>query len=328
MFAYAVRRLIAGVGVLFAASTLVFFAVAVSGDPLDPLRVTNPPAPPETIALRVHELHLDKPIWQRYWIWLTDLVAHGSFGNSVNDTVNIGPDLLDRALVTLRLILVAMLVAVVLAVVAGVISAVRQYSKTDYALTFTGFLFLAMPSFWLAILLKDAGIWVNRQTGGTIFYTLGDRSPFLANPSTWNTIKDIAGHMILPTLALALISYASWSRYQRASMLEVLGSDYVRLARAKGLRWGAVLRRHALRTALIPLVTVTALDIAGIIGGAVITETVFNWNGMGRFLLVAIAQRDVNVVMAWLVAAGIVVVVFNIAADLLYGVLDPRIRYG
>jgi peptide/nickel transport system permease protein len=327
VFAYAVRRLVAGLLVLFAASTLVFFAVAVSGDPLEPLRLTNPPAPPETIALREHQLHLDKPIVERYWIWLTDLVAHGNFGRSVNDTVHIGPDLLDRAAVTLRLVLAAMLLAVVLAVVAGVIGAVRQYSKTDYTLTFAGFLFLAMPSFWLAILLKDAGIWFNRTTGSTVFYTLGDRSPFLEDPSAWNKFTDIAGHMILPTLALALISYASWSRYQRASMLEVLGSDYVRLARAKGLRWGVVLRRHALRTALIPLVTVTALDVAGIIGGAVITETVFNWNGMGRFLLVAITQRDVNVVMAWLVFAGLVVVAFNLLADLLYGVLDPRIRY-
>jgi peptide/nickel transport system permease protein len=325
--AYAVRRLVAGLLVLFAASTLVFFAVAVSGDPLEPLRLTNPPAPPETIALREHQLHLDKPMVERYWVWLTDLVGHGDFGRSVNDTIHIGPDLLDRAAVTLRLVFAAMLLAVVLAVVAGVVGAVRQYSKTDYTLTFAGFLFLAMPSFWLAILLKDAGIWFNRTTGSTVFYTLGDRSPFLADPSAWHRFTDIAGHMILPTLALALISYASWSRYQRASMLEVLGSDYVRLARAKGLRWGVVLRRHALRTALIPLVTVTALDVAAIIGGAVITETVFNWNGMGRFLLVAIAQRDINVVMAWLVLAGLVVVAFNLLADLLYGVLDPRIRY-
>jgi peptide/nickel transport system permease protein len=327
VFAYAVRRLVAGLLVLFAASTLVFFAVAVSGDPLEPLRLTNPPAPPETIALREHQLHLDKPIVERYGIWLKDLVAHGNFGRSVNDTVQIGPDLVDRAAVTLRLVFAAMLLAVVLAVVAGVVGAVRQYSKTDYTLTFTGFLFLAMPAFWLAILLKDAGIWFNRKTGTTVFYTLGDRSPFLEDPSAWHRFTDIAGHMILPTLALALISYASWSRYQRASMLEVLDSDYVRLARAKGLRWGVVLRRHALRTALIPLVTVTALDVAAIIGGAVITETVFNWNGMGRFLLVAISQRDVNVVMAWLVFAGLVVVAFNLVADLLYGVLDPRIRY-
>ena len=327
MFAYTVRRLVAGLLVLFAASTMVFFAVAVSGDPLEPLRLTNPPAPPETIALMEQRLHLDQPIWHRYWIWLTDLVMHASFGNSVNDTIDIGPDLIDRAWVTMRLVLIAMLLAVVLAVVAGVVSAVRQYSKTDYTLTFTGFLFLAMPSFWLAILLKDVGIWFNQQTGTTTFYTLGDSSPYLEDPTPWHVVTDIAGHLILPTISLALISYASWSRYQRASMLEVLGSDYVRLARAKGLRWGAVLRRHALRTALIPLVTVTALDIAGIIGGAVITETVFNWNGMGRFLLVAIAQHDINVVMAWLVFAGFVAVLFNIIADLLYGLLDPRIRY-
>ncbi len=133
--------------------------------------------------------------------------------------------------------------------------------------------------------------------------------------------------MVLPTIALALISYAAWSRYQRASMLEVLNSDYVRLARAKGLRWRKVLTRHALRTALIPLTTVTALDIAAILGGAVITETVFNWNGMGRMLLVGVGRSDTDAVASWLLLAGFVVIVFNIIADVLYAVLDPRIRY-
>jgi peptide/nickel transport system permease protein len=133
--------------------------------------------------------------------------------------------------------------------------------------------------------------------------------------------------MVLPTLSLMLISYASWSRYQRGSMLEVLNSDYVRLARAKGLRNRQVMVRHALRTALIPLTTVTALDIGGIIGGAVITETVYEWRGLGRMLVESVRGRDVYSVLAWLLFAGFVVIVFNIIADLLYAVLDPRIRY-
>ena len=140
-------------------------------------------------------------------------------------------------------------------------------------------------------------------------------------------VADIAGHMILPTISLALISYAAWSRYQRSAMLEVMNSDYVRLARAKGLSRRRVMVKHALRNALIPLTTVTALDLASIISGAVLTEAVFQWRGMGDLLLNAIHSDDVYVVMAWLLVTATVVIVFNLLADLLYAVLDPRIRY-
>jgi peptide/nickel transport system permease protein len=137
----------------------------------------------------------------------------------------------------------------------------------------------------------------------------------------------VLGHMVLPTIALALISYASWSRFQRASMLEVLNSDYLRLARYKGLPRRTVMVRHGLRTALIPLTTVTALDLASIIGGAVVTETVFQWHGMGDFLIRSIREQDVYATASWLLITAVVVIVFNLIADLLYAVLDPRIRY-
>jgi peptide/nickel transport system permease protein len=211
-------------------------------------------------------------------------------------------------------------------VVIGVISAVKQYSKTDYVATFLGFLFLAMPAFWLAILLKQAGIDFNNAVDEQLIYTIGDSS--VPAPEGFGArLADIAGHMILPTISLALISYAAWSRYQRASMLEVMNSDYVRLARAKGLSRRRVMVKHALRNALIPLTTVTALDLASIISGAVVTETVFQWRGMGDLLLGAIRGDDVYVVMAWLLVTATVVIVFNLLADLLYAVLDPRIRY-
>jgi peptide/nickel transport system permease protein len=143
----------------------------------------------------------------------------------------------------------------------------------------------------------------------------------------WHEFTDRVGHLLLPTITLALVSFASWTRYTRASMLEVLGSDYVRLARAKGLRRARVLTRHALRTALIPLATVTALDIAIILGGAVVTETIFQWHGMGEMLVQAATTLDVYRTMAWLLLSAVVVIGFNLVADLLYAVLDPRIRY-
>ena len=329
MIAFVIRRLLISIPVLLLSSFLVFTMVANSGDPLEALRVTNPPTPPETIALEAHRLHLDLPWYERYWVWLTGVVQ-GDLGPSVNVRENINYEIWSRFGITIRLVLIAMGLALVLAIVAGVTSAVRQYSKVDYSVTFFGFLFLAMPSFWLAILLKEAGIFANQVDGdpsSRIFFTYGDRSAFLDDPSAWNRFTDVAGHMILPTIALALITFASWSRFQRSSMLEVLGSDYIRLARAKGLRWRKVLTKHALRTALIPLTTVSALDFAGILGGAVITETIFGWHGMGQYLIDSIRTRDAYALMAWLLVAGAAVVIVNLIADLLYGVLDPRIRH-
>ena len=138
---------------------------------------------------------------------------------------------------------------------------------------------------------------------------------------------DYGAHLILPTISLALITYAAWSRFVRGSLLEVLNSDYVRLARAKGLTPRRVMLKHALRTALIPMTTVTALTIAGLFGGAIITERVFQWRGMGTLIITAIGDRDRYVIMGWLLVVGFIVVLGNIIADLLYAVLDPRIRY-
>ncbi|MEU4243486.1 ABC transporter permease [Actinoplanes sp. NPDC026619] len=326
MFAYVVRRLAAAIPVLIVASFLAYALVALSGDPLEPLKLRNPPAPPRTIELETQRLGLDHNIFVRYWDWLWG-VLHGDFGQSVQSNYDIGANLGRSATVTLRLVLVAMLLALVLAILTGVLSAVRQYSRFDYATTFAGFVFLAMPSFWIAIVLKDLAVRYNRASGTTVFYTIGETSQNYESMSAFGKFGDVVGHLVLPTIALALISYAAWSRYQRAAMLEVLNSDYVRLARAKGLTWRKVLVRHVLRTALIPLVTVTALDIAGILGGAVITETVFNWNGLGRMLLNGVARADTNAVAAWLLLAGLVVIAFNVIADSLYAVLDPRIRH-
>jgi glutathione transport system permease protein len=325
MLAFAVRRIAVSLPILLISTFIVFMLSSLSGNPLSPLLTRNPPPPPETIALEAERLRLNHPLLERYWMWLTGLL-HGDFGPSVQSNLNIGSEVAARFMVTIRLIAVAMVLALVLAVVIGVISAVKQYSKTDYTATFLGFLFLAMPAFWLAILLKQAGIDFNNAVDKQVVYTIGDASVPL--PKGFGAqVADIAGHMILPTISLALISYAAWSRYQRSAMLEVMNSDYVRLARAKGLSRRRVMIKHALRNALIPLTTVTALDLASIISGAVLTEAVFQWRGMGDLLLNAIHSDDVYVVMAWLLVTATVVIVFNLLADLLYAVLDPRIRY-
>jgi peptide/nickel transport system permease protein len=286
----------------------------------------NPPVPQQTIDNEHERLHLNDPVVVQYGSWLKNLVLHGDFGPSINATDNIGKELGKRVFVTLRLVIFAMFLALVLAVLSGVLSATRQYSWLDYTFTFLGFVFLAMPPFWTAVLLKQGALNINEATDRRTFFTIGARSTN-PEPGVWNAVSDIFGHLVLPTISLALITYAAWSRFQRSSMLEVLNSDYIRLARAKGLTPRRVLVKHALRTALIPMTTVSALAIAAVIGGAVVTETVFEWQGLGRYLLQAIATRDRYAILGLLLVTGFIVIVGNLVADILYGVLDPRIRY-
>jgi peptide/nickel transport system permease protein len=307
-------------------SVLVFLLVANSGDPLADLKGRNPPVPPQVIQAREHQLLLDKPVPQRYWHWLTHFVR-GDMGKSIRG-VEVRPLLWQRMRVTLRMVILASIIAIVLAIGAGVLSAVKQYTPTDYTFTFLGFLFLSMPVFWLAALLKEYGaLRLNKLFGKQVVFTVGAETPNLTG-SFGHRIADYAGHLVLPTIALALISFAAWSRYQRATMLDVLGADYIRLARAKGLSQRRVMTRHALRNALIPLVTVVAIDTGAIFGGAIITERVFAWQGMGALLVQGATTSDPNILLAWLMVTSILVVLFNLIADVLYAVLDPRIRYG
>ncbi len=323
MFAFAVRRLLVSVPVFLLSTFLVFLLVAYGADPLAQLRAKNPPPSRAVLDAMARTLYLDHGLLDRYWHWLTRLLLRGDWGPSVNSGTDIGALLRSSLTLTLRLVLLAMVVAVLFAVAAGVVSAVRQYSKADYGITLVGFLFLSLPVFWFAILLKQLAIDFNNATGTYFLQTYGSGTPGLTG---WSAFTDAVGHLILPTVVLAMSSYASWSRFQRASMLDVLGSDYLRLARAKGLSRGRVLLRHGLRTALIPLTTQVALDVAAILGGAVLTESVFGWQGMGTMLINGINAQDVNVILAWLVVSAVIVILFNLLADLLYAVLDPRIR--
>jgi peptide/nickel transport system permease protein len=326
MTSFIIRRLLIAIPLVVLSSLLVFLLVANSGDPLAELRGRNPPVPAQVIADREHQLGLDKPLPQRYVSWITGFVR-GDMGLSIRG-VEVRPLLWQRMKVTLRMVILASILAIVLAIGAGVLSAVKQYTPTDYTFTFLGFLFLSMPVFWLAALLKEYGaIRLNALFGKQVVFTVGAETPNLTG-SIGHKLADYAGHLILPTLALALISFASWSRYQRATMLDVLGSDYIRLARAKGLSRSRVMVRHALRNALIPLVTVVAIDTGAVFGGAIITERVFSWQGMGALLVQGVETHDVNVVLAWLMVTSVLVVLFNLIADVLYAVLDPRIRYG
>jgi peptide/nickel transport system permease protein len=331
LLGFVVRRIAVSLVVLLLASFVSFTATAASGDPLAELRNKQPPPPPETIERIVEDLRLDQPVVARWGLWLGDFVQ-GDMGDTIQQR-SVSEQIGDRLPTTLRMVLVATVLAAIAAIVVGCYSAIRQYSIGDYVSTGVGFLFLSTPIFVIGLLLKEfLGIringWIGRADDPLIFTSRSESDPLFLPDDFWGRMLDYAGHLVLPTLALATASFAAWSRYQRASMLDVLSSDYVRLARAKGISPRRVLTRHMLRNALIPLTTVIAIDFAAVFGGAVITETVFNWNGMGKLLINAIQTIDPNMVTAWLMVTGVLIVVFNLLADILYGILDPRIRVG
>jgi peptide/nickel transport system permease protein len=316
---FALKRLAIAIPMIFVASFVMFMMVSLSGDPLSRIRSTDPPPPPESIAALERQLGLDRPVLERYLSWLSG-IFRGDFGPSIMN-IDIGEQLGARVLVSFRLILLAILIAAVLAAVVGVVSALRQYGAIDNILSTIVFIAMAVPVFWLGVLLKHAAVSVNQATGSTIFYTIGD--------GTSSGVEGFAliGFLVLPTIVLVVNIFASWSRYVRSSMVEVMNADYMKLARAKGLsRWQAI-RRHGLRNALMPFVTIVALDFSALVGGAVVTEAVFQWRGMGDLLMSGIRNLDVNVVMAWLLIFASATILLNLIADLVYGLLDPRIRH-
>lgn len=320
------RRLLNSIGILLVSTFVVYVLVAMAGDPLAEMHERQPPIPENVIQAEEIRLGLDKPVVVRYVTWLGG-VLQGDFGPSVKPNQNIGQELAPRVAVTLRLVTVAIVIATLLALIAGTAAALFRNRPIDHVISTSAFILIALPSFWLALLLKQLGIAFNKASNARIFFTIGDVS--VPPPSQFLALMaDMAGHLILPTIVLAMIHYASWSRYQRTAVVESLSSDHVRFAVLRGLSRGRIIRSHVMRPALVPIVTVIALDLPALFSGAVITETVFQWRGMGGFLLESIANRDANAVMAWLLVAAVAVVFFNLLADIFYALIDPRVRYG
>lgn len=506
MLAYIVRRLGVLVVILFGSSFILYNLAAISGDPLESLRLSNDPAAEQLILSLTRDLNLDVPPPLRYFLWLQGILT-GDFGMT-RDAQSVTSALVLAIPTTVRLVFGATIVAIVLGISVGIVTALRQYSRFDYSMTFVAFLLFSLPIFWVAVLLKQylainfntflespsvswnfaigAGVvsalfwgsilgrdrrsfWLTFAAAGTLsalmvkalewgnyfldpglgiigvtllgvgvafgitqlstgisnrpalysaltmallgavaYYpaqaafdaanptrfvllmgvvtivvaslvplvfsridrgpmirtsvitavlvgglilldklmqtwkpymetdaifgrpipTNGQRNPLLETDDFWLNLLDTLVHMILPTLALTLISFAGYIRYSRGTLLEVLNQDYIRTARAKGLNERTVIMRHAFRNTMIPLTTIMVVDFAGIIGGAIITEQVFGWRGMGTLFNQAITTFDLNLLMGVFLITGFLAVFANLVADLLYSALDPRIRVG
>jgi peptide/nickel transport system permease protein len=320
MLTYIARRVIYSIPVLLVSSFLSFTFVSLAGDPRANL-LQNPRVSQLTLKVLEHQYHLDQSIPVRYWYWLQSVFTH-KLGDSLITLQPIWPDITRTFGHTAQVVILAEAIALVLGIAVGIYSAVRQYSIFDYTFTALSFLGFAMPVFWLALLLQIVFVDIYLKWHVRIFYTSGLNNH---GNATWSL--DRLQHIALPVIGLTVVSFALYSRFMRASMLDVINADYVRTARAKGLPEWQVVMRHVFRNALIPLVTVSALNLGALLGGAIVTETVFSLDGMGHYFVQKLGQLDVYALMAYLMVTSVVIIVFNLVADILYGYLDPRIRY-
>jgi peptide/nickel transport system permease protein len=321
VFGFVVRRLLTAIVVVLVATFVVFALVSARGSPVDRFSVRR--VDPTTRQHLIEQYHLDKPFLEQYGLWLGDFVQ-GDWGESFRTQQPVTEMVGKATWNTFLLVGTALILSVFLALLIGVVSAVRQYSLFDHAATSFSYFGFSMPDFFFALLLQLFVIVVLHEgLGIDLLYVQGKYSV-----GQQGDIVNLIEHMVLPVAVLMLTSVAAWSRYQRDSMLDVLHTDYVRTARAKGVPQRQVIRRHALRNALIPFITVVAIDAGVLLGGVVVVEFVFDWPGLGLLFFDALNASDYPVILAWMAVTTVFVVLFNLLADILYAALDPRIRLG
>lgn len=327
MTKFLLRRLASSLVLVGIAASLAYLLAAASLNPRANFQGRNPPPPPAVVERNLDALNLnDKdPIVQRYGTWLSGLVR-ADFGRTW-DGLSVNEEMARRIGVSLRLLIIATIVGSILGVLAGAYGAVRQHHPSDHALTLFSFLILSTPVFVLAVVLEIAAVGVNQTLGFGLFEYTGEFTPGLEG-GFWTLALDRLQHLVLPTATLVLAEVAIFSRYQRNAMLDVLGSDYVRTAMAKGLPRRTALLKHALRTALIPSATFFAYSFGLLLVGATFIETIFGWHGMGEWLVESVQRNDVNAVAAVSCFAAVLVLIAGLMSDLAYAALDPRIRVG
>ncbi|MGD2121404.1 MAG: ABC transporter permease [Gemmatimonadota bacterium] len=326
MLRFVFRRLLGAIPLLLGVATLVFIALSLApGDVADvylPLW-----AAPEVLDRIRKTMGLDDPLLVRYVKWLFSFLQ-GDFGYSLSYQLPVRDRILAALPNTLVLASAALAISFVVGILIGVLQAVRQNTLVDGLLSGVTLLFYSMPSFWLALMLTlvfsvGAGAFWDWPVS---FPASGVADPTTALLGPWEQLKDRIHHLVLPTVTLSLILTGAIARYARTSMLEVIRQDYIRTARAKGLTESRVILKHALRNALIPVVTLFGVYFPFLLSGTVLIEQVFAWPGMGRLMVESIQARDLPVVLAVTFIFGAMVVIGNLLADILYGVIDPRVR--
>lgn len=323
MTRFLARRLLNYAVLLMLASFLTFGLTSLTFHPLDSLMQRNPRPPQTVIDAKAAELDLDKPIPLRYAHWVSGAVR-GDFGTTVTGQP-VADELGRRIGVSLRLLVLGSLLGATLGVVVGAWSAVRQYRLSDRVITALSLLILSAPTFVIANLLILGANRTNSLLGVQLFSYIGETSPDVVG-GVWNQFVDRIQHLVLPTVTLVLGAVAGYSRYQRNAMLDVLGQDFIRTARAKGLTRRQALFRHGLRTALIPMATFFAYGVAGVFTGAVFVEKIFGWHGMGEWAIQGVATQDTNIIVAVTVFSAVMILCAGLLSDVIYAALDPRVR--
>jgi len=290
--------------------------------------IENPRIKKSDIQRLIKAWGFDLPWYLRFFKWFSGVVR-GDWGPSLLYPGSLARDIIARALpVTVRVMGLTFLVSLSIALPIGIISAVKQYSMTDYIVTVISFLGMSMPTFWFGLLMMMLfSVVLKRPSGMPLLPPGGIITPGLEEAPFWAKLGDRAQYLVMPVFVLAFSSVGGWARYMRSSMLEVIRQDYIRTARAKGAPEHTVINKHALRNAMIPIVTLVALSMPGIVGGAAITEHIFNIPGMGSLIIAAEIKSDYPTAMIGLLLTSILVIVFNLVADIVYAWIDPRIKY-
>ena len=329
MARFLVRRFAYLLVLVVVSTSVAYLLAATQLNPRSRYEGRNPPPPAAVVDAALDAINMnDKtPLAERFGRWMRGVVR-GDFGRTIDNT-SVNAEFGRRVFVSLRLLLIGSLAGTLLGVAAGAYGAVHQYRISDRTLTVFSFVVLSIPVVVLAVLLKNAGIGVNNLLGFTgetkLLYTTGEITPGLATWS-WDGIVNRLAHLVLPSLVLAAVATAYYGRYQRNAMLDVLGSDFLRTARAKGLSRSRALVKHGLRTALIPMATFFAYEFALLFVGATFTEKIFGWHGMGEYFVDSVTKNDVNSVAAVTLFVAVLVLAAGFLADVAYALLDPRVR--
>ncbi|MEZ4661886.1 MAG: ABC transporter permease [Caldilineaceae bacterium] len=339
MATYIIRRLLQAIPLLIVISVIVFGLISLAPGGLMSSFEENPNLTPADLARLEEQLGLNKPWYQRYLEW-GGLILQGDWGYSLATKRPVLTEIGERLPNTLQLMSISFVCTLLLALPIGVISALRQYSLFDHLATFLAFVGQAIPIFWFGLILIIVfNVWLkNPVSPGTGFAWSnlvgcadckplmpgGGMAPYgVDHPSVLQRLQ----HLILPVSMLALFSAGRYTRFMRGQMLEVIHLDYVRTARSKGLPENKIVWRHALKNAITPIITIMALDIPQLFGGALFTETIFSWPGIGRLFYNAATRVDFPVLMAIVMINAVLIIAFNLAADVMYAYLDPRVRF-